>query len=201
MNGLPSKLLQRGLNVEYISLAWVSVACFVAILAGLMASSLALLAFGGDSIIDMISSWTVLSHLRRTEMTGGIDEENKTANRIKTILTFLLVPTIIIGIVYSYLRGIAAESSALGIGMVIGSVVIMPILAVEKNRIGSKGNLVQLSIDAMESWMCFFMSLALLGGLVMNYLWGIWWADYFAALIILVFIMSRALVSLQETKT
>ena len=201
MNGLPSKLLQRGLNVEYISLAWVSVACFVAVSAGVMASSLALLAFGGDSIIDMISSWTVLSHLRRTEKAGGIDEENKTANRIKTILTFLLVPTIIIGIVYSYLRGVAAEPSALGIGMVIGSVVIMPILAVEKNRIGSKGNLVQLSIDAMESWMCFFMSLALLGGLVMNYLWGIWWADYFAALIILVFIMSRALVSLQETKT
>ncbi len=53
-------LLRRGLTIEYISLVWMLVECLVALSAGFMASSLALLAFGGDSVIELISSWTVL---------------------------------------------------------------------------------------------------------------------------------------------
>jgi divalent metal cation (Fe/Co/Zn/Cd) transporter len=200
MGELQAKLLRRGLNVEYISLAWMAVECIVAISAGFMASSLALLAFGGDSIIEMISSWAVLSYLRRREATKGIVEENARAEWITTILLFLLVPTIGIGMVYSYLNGVVAESSVLGIGVAVGAVVIMPILAVEKKRIGSKGNLLPLSIDAIESWTCFFMSLALLGGLAANYLWKIWWVDYVAAMVILTFIMREALKALKEIR-
>ena len=187
------------MNVEYISIVWMFVECFIAIYAGLLASSMALLAFGGDGILDMISSWTVLSYLRRAERVKEIVEENKRADRVKTIFTFLLVPTIVIGVAYSYLSGVVVESSVLGIGMVAGAVVIIPILAVEKNRVGSKASLLPLSIDAVESWICFFMSLALLGGLAVNYLWRIWWADSLAALVILVFIMSRILVPLRKT--
>jgi divalent metal cation (Fe/Co/Zn/Cd) transporter len=194
-----SKLLRRGLTVEYISLAWMAVECSVAISAGFMASSLALLAFGGDSIVELISSWTVLSYLRRRAAKGIVDE-NERAEWITTILLFLLVPTIGIGMVYSYLNGVAAESSVLGIGVAVGAVVIMPILAVEKKRIGSKGNLLPLSIDAIESWTCFLMSLALLGGLSANYLWKIWWVDYVAAMVILAFIMSEALEALDEIR-
>jgi divalent metal cation (Fe/Co/Zn/Cd) transporter len=194
-----SKLLRRGLTVEYISLAWMAVECSVAISAGFMASSLALLAFGGDSIVELISSWTVLSYLRRRAAKGIVDE-NERAEWITTILLFLLVPTIGIGMVYSYLNGVAAESSVLGIGVAVGAVVIMPILAVEKKRIGSKGNLLPLSIDAIESWTCFLMSLALLGGLSANYLWKIWWVDYVAAMVILAFIMREALEALDEIR-
>jgi divalent metal cation (Fe/Co/Zn/Cd) transporter len=192
-------LLRRGLTVEYISLAWMAVECSVAISAGFMASSLALLAFGGDSIVELISSWTVLSYLRRRAAKGIVDE-NERAEWITTILLFLLVPTIGIGMVYSYLNGVAAESSVLGIGVAVGAVVIMPILAVEKKRIGSKGNLLPLSIDAIESWTCFLMSLALLGGLSANYLWKIWWVDYVAAMVILAFIMREALEALDEIR-
>lgn len=52
-----------------------------------------------------------------------------------------------------------------------------PVLAVEKKRIRSVGNLLPLSIDAIESCACFFMSLALLVGLLVNYLWRVWWVD------------------------
>jgi divalent metal cation (Fe/Co/Zn/Cd) transporter len=194
-----SKLLQRGLTVEYISLGWMAIECLVAISAGLMASSLALLAFGGDSIVEFISSWTVLSYLRQRTAKGIVDE-NERAEWITTILLFLLVPTIGIGMVYSYLNGVAAESSVLGIGVAVGAVVIMPVLAVEKKRIGSKGNFLPLSIDAIESWTCFFMSLTLLGGLLANYLWNIWWIDYVAAIVILTFIMREALEALEEIR-
>ena len=196
-----SNLLRRGLRIEYISLVWMLVECLVAISAGLMASSLALLAFGGDSVIELISSWTVLSYLRRMKNSTGNNEESGRAEWITTILLFLLIPTIAIGIIYSYFAAIAPESSVLGIGVAIAAVIGMPVLAVEKKRIGSAGNLLPLSIDAIESWTCFYMSLALLGGLLANYLWKIWWIDYVAAGVILVFVLREALEALEEIRS
>ena len=194
-------LLRRGLTIEYISLVWMIVECLVALSAGLLASSFALLAFGGDSVIELISSWTVLSYLRRMKTSGGDVEENHSTEWITTILLFLLIPTIGFGMIDSYLAGIVPESSVLGIGVAIAAVIGMPVLAVEKKRIGSAGNLLPLSIDAIESWTCFYMSLALLVGLLMNYLWKIWWVDYVAAAVILVFVLREALEALEEIRS
>src|SRR5208282_4807179 len=195
------RLLNRGLTIEYVSLVWMIVECSIAISAGLMASSLALLAFGGDSVIELISSWTVLSYLRQRRTSVENVEENNRAEWMTTILLFLLIPTIGFGMIYSYLAGIVPESSALGIGVAIAAVIGMPVLAVEKKRIGSAANLVPLSIDAIESWTCFYMSVALLGGLLMNYLWRIWWVDYVAAGVILMFVLREALEALEEIRS
>jgi divalent metal cation (Fe/Co/Zn/Cd) transporter len=194
-------LLRRGLTIEYISLVWMIVECLVAISAGFMASSLALLAFGGDSVIELISSWTVLSYLRRMKTSVGDVEENHSAEWITTILLFLLIPTIGFGMIDSYLAGIVPESSVLGIGVAIAAVIGMPLLAIEKKRIGSAGKLLPLSIDAIESWTCFYMSLALLVGLLVNYLWKIWWVDYVAAGVILIFVLREALEALEEIRS
>jgi divalent metal cation (Fe/Co/Zn/Cd) transporter len=175
-----------------------TVETLVALSVGFGASSLALLAFGGDSVIELISSWTVLVYLRRRDKTETV--QDKRAEWITTLLLFLLVPTIALGLIYNYFMGIRAESSVLGIGLAIGSIIIMPVLAVEKKRVGDKGNLLPLSIDAMESWTCFFMSIALLGGLLANYLWNFWWVDSAAACIILVFILREALEALEEVR-
>jgi len=177
------------------------VECSVALSAGLMASSFALLAFGGDSVIELISSWTVLSYLRRMKTSTASVEKNDRTEWITTILLFLLIPTIGFGMIYSYLTGIVPESSVLGIGVAIAAVIGMPVLAVEKKRIGSAGNLLPLSIDAIESWTCFYMSLALLGGLLVNYLWKSWWVDYVAACVILVFVFREALEALEEIRS
>ncbi len=193
-------LLRRGLTIEYISLVWMIVECLVALSAGFMASSLALLAFGGDSVIELISSWTVLSYLRRMRTSTGDVEENHSAEWITTILLFLLIPTIGFGMIDSYLAGIVPESSVLGIAVAVAAVIGMPVLAIEKKRIGSAGNLLPLSIDAIESWTCFYMSLALLVGLLVNYLWKIWWVDYVAAGVILVFVLREALEALEEIR-
>jgi len=193
-------LIRRGLTIEYISLAWMVVECLVALSAGFMASSLALLAFGGDSVIELISSWTVLSYLRRMKTSTGDIAENHSAEWITTILLFLLIPTISFGMIDSYLAGIVPESSVLGIAVAIAAVIGMPVLAIEKKRIGSAGNLLPLSIDAIESWTCFYMSLALLVGLLVNYLWRVWWVDYVAAGVILIFVLREALEALEEIR-
>ena len=198
MSEQQSELVRRGLRIEYLSLAWMAVETLVVLSAGFWASSLALLAFGGDSIIELISSWTVLTYLRRIETAQTVDEQK--AEWITTFLLFLLIPTIALGLIFSYLTGVRAEASVLGIGVAVGSVIIMPLLAIEKKRIGARGNLTPLSIDAVESWTCFFMSIALLGGLLANYVWNVWWVDSVAACIILVFILREAFEALEEVR-
>ena len=105
---------------------------------------------------------------------------------------------ITVGGVYSYLSGIEAESSLAGIAVALGAVVIMPILWVQKRRIGGEANCLPLSIDAVESATCFFMSVALLGGLLVNYFLDLPWIDYFATAIILAFVMKEAAESHRE---
>ena len=201
MSEQQSRLLDRGLTIEYISLVWMIVECLIAISAGFMASSLALLAFGGDSMIELISSWTVLSYLQRMKTSIESVEKNNRAEWITTILLFLLIPTIGFGIIYSYLARIVPEASPLGIAVAIAAVIGMPVLAVEKKRIGSAANLLPLSIDAIESWTCFFMSLALLGGVLVNYFWKIWWVDCVTAGVILAFVLREALEALEEVRS
>jgi divalent metal cation (Fe/Co/Zn/Cd) transporter len=192
------RLLLRGLVIEYVSLAWMIIESLVSISAGYAASSLALLAFGGDSIVELVSSLTVVTYLLRRARSKETDD--KRAEWITTLLLFLLIPLIAFGFIYSYVNGVEAESSLPGIAVAVGAVVIMPFLAIQKKKIGSKANLLPLTIDAAESWTCFFMSLALLGGLLANYLWKIWWLDYVAGAVILAFILKEALESLKEVK-
>jgi len=164
---------------------------------GLMAGSLALLAFGGDSVIELISGLAVLAYLRKDS--GG--EERHGSNRtaqITSALLFALIPTIGFGAIYSYLEGLRPEASPLGIAVSTGAVIIMPYLWLQKSRIGRETRSLPLSMDALESVTCFFMSIALLGGLVVEYLTGLWWVDYLATGVILAFVAREAIESYHE---
>ena len=102
------------------------------------------------------------------------------------------------GATYSYFVGIRPESSLLGIGVAVGAVLIMPVLWIQKRRIGRETNCVPLSVDAIESATCFLMSLALLGGLLLNYLFKIGWVDYLTTAIILGFVGKESLEAFRE---
>ena len=196
-----SKLLHRGLLVEYASLAWMTIESVVAIGAGLFSGSLALIAFGGDSFIELISSYTVAHYLRRIEKgEKGESERDEKVERITAFLLFALIPVIALGAAYSYLSGIQAEASPLGIAVAFGAVVIMPLLWYEKKRIGRATDCLPLTIDAIESVTCFLMSIALLASLLINYLWKIAWVDYVATLAILIFVGKEASESVSEMR-
>jgi divalent metal cation (Fe/Co/Zn/Cd) transporter len=172
------------------------------VVAGLIiAKSFALLAFGGDSVIELLSSFAVFGYLRNLSK-GRItsEAEAERTEKIATLLLILLVPVIGGGAVYSYFLGIKPEASLLGIGVAAGAVVIMPVLWIQKLRTGRRSNLVPLTIDAVESATCFFMSIALLGGLVVNYFLHITWADYVATAVILGFVVLEIRESLEEMK-
>jgi len=194
-----SLLIHRGLLFEYASLAWMTIEAIVSISAGLLAGSLALLAFGGDSVVELISSFAVASHLRKIESSSLFDcARDSAVERIATFLLFALIPVIGFGAVYSFQSGISAEASPVGIGIAAGAVVIMPVLWYEKRRIGRITSCLPLEIDAVESATCFLMSVALLASLLINYFWKVPWIDYVGTAIILAFVAREAFESLCE---
>jgi divalent metal cation (Fe/Co/Zn/Cd) transporter len=164
---------------------------------GLMAGSLALLAFGGDSVIEFISGLAVLVYLRR-DASGSRMNDRKRTGQVTSALLFSLIPIIGLGAVYSYLTGLRPEGSPVGIAIATGAIIIMPYLWLEKSKIGKETRSLPLSVDAIESITCFFMSVALLGGLAVEYFSGLWWVDYLATGVILAFVAKEALESYHE---
>ena len=183
--------IRTGIIVEYFSSAWMVVEASGSIVFGLLAGSLALLAFGGDSLIELISGLTVLVYLR-SDASDSEMHDSKRTGELTSALLFSLIPIIGLGAVYSYITGLRPEGSPVGIAVAMGAAVIMPYLWLQKSRIGRETRSLPLSMDAIESVTCFFMSVALLGGLVVEYLTGLWWVDYLAAAVILAFVAKEA---------
>lgn len=164
------KTILGGVKLESVSLGWMSVEVAGSIVAGLLAGSIALLAFCGDSVVEMISAGVVTMHIRREAV--GLGGPGRRTSLLAAALLFSLIPVIGVGAVYSYMAGIRPEGSLLGIAIAAGAVVIMPVLWAGKKRIGDERRYLPMKIDAVESATCFFMSLALLGGLLAEYLLG-----------------------------
>lgn len=175
-----------------------SIEAIGAIAAGVFSGSLALLAFGGDSIIELASSVAVLDHLRTESSGEGSDAKTGRTEEVTLLLLFLLIPLIGLGTAYAYFSGVEPEPSILGILIAIGALVIMPVLWYEKHRIGKKANCFPIEVDATESATCFLMSAALLVGLAANFLWRLWWFDYLATVFILFFLAREGVESLRN---
>lgn len=166
---------------------------------GLIAGSFALLAFGGDSLIELISGIAVLTGLRSDHSLRSANGEHiKKTEQFTSGLLFALIPVIGLGAIFSYTTGLEPEGSPVGIAIAIGAVIVMPYLYGQKKRIGRETRSLPLSIDAIESVTCLFMALALLGGLLAEYLLGLWWADYLATAVILAFVAREAVESYHE---
>lgn len=180
-----------------------SIEVVASVIAGLIVGkSLALLAFGGDSVVELISAYAVLNYLKKLGKGdfAYVDESEKT-EKFATLLLILLVPLITGGAVYSYYSGIKPEASPLGMAVALGAVIIMPVLWIRKKKIGLEGNILSLSIDAAESATCFFMAIAVLGSLLLNYFFHIVWADYLATALILGFVALEIRESLEEVNS
>jgi len=188
----------NGVRIEYLSSAWMTVEVLGSIGIGLIAGSFALLAFGGDSLIELISGLAVLGGLRRDSSRVGGVIDGKRTEQFTSLLLFALIPVIGLGAFYSYVTGLRPEGSPLGIAIAIGALIVMPYLYVQKKRIGRETRSLSLSMDAIESITCIFMATALLGGLLAEYFLGVWWADYLATGIILAFVAREAVESYHE---
>lgn len=188
--------IRTGIRVEYFSSAWMIVEVVGSIGFGLLAGSFALLAFGGDSLIELVSGFAVVTHLRKDVSSSEMNGRRTEA--LTSGLLFGLIPVISLGAVYSYVTGLRPEGSPLGIAIAIGAVIIMPYLWFEKKKIGRETRSLPLTMDAIESVTCLFMAVALLGGLLAEFFLGLWWVDYVATAVILGFVAREAIESYHE---
>src|SRR6266705_1515418 len=189
----------NGIRIEYLSSGWMTVEVLGSIGLGLIAGSFALLAFGGDSLIELISGLAVLRGLRGdSSRSSGNATDSRRTEQFTSLLLFSLIPVIGLGAVYSYITGLKPDGSQLGIAIAIGALIVMPYLYIQKKRIGRETRSPSLSMDAIESITCIFMAAALLGGLLAEYFLGFWWADYLATGVILSFVAREAVESYHE---
>ena len=152
----------------------------VAIAAGAIAGSAALLGFGLDSVIEVSSALAVAWQF------AGRDPEarEKVALRIIAFSFFGLAAFVSYDAVTSLIAGHAADHSGLGIGIAVLSLLVMPAASWIQRRTGNELGSHSAVADSKQTLLCTYMSAALLIGLLANSAWGWWWADSAAALVI-----------------
>ena len=146
------------------------------------ARSPALLAFGGDSAIELFSAVVVLWRFRSSDAHEDVE---KRAARVAGALLFVLAAYVAITSVVSLLGYSEPKPTFLGIAILVAAAAVMPWLAREKRRLSGTTGSAALRADAAQSALCAYLSLIALAGLAINSIWHIKWADPIAALAIL----------------
>jgi len=201
-----SALLGRGMTLEYFTIGYNAIEAVVAVGAGVMAGSIALVGFGLDSVIEIAAGTTLLWRLRREAKIGAaISEDDHSSLERRALLIigltfFALSAYIAIEAGYKLLVGGGAEESTTGIVLAAASLVIMPVLALLKQRTARGLRSKALAADAMETWVCSYLSLVLLAGLGLNAAFGWGWADPVAALAMLPLVLREGWEALEEAR-
>ncbi|HEY2121910.1 MAG TPA: cation transporter [Candidatus Acidoferrum sp.] len=172
--------------VQAITIVWMIVEAGVSLMAAWNARSPALLAFGGDSLVELFSASIVFWRFT-TRTTQELAE--RTAAKIAGALLFVLGAFVVAGSLRALLGYNQPGSSRLGIGVLIAAIVIMPWLAREKRRLSAVTASAALRADAAQSNLCAYLAMIALGGLAANAIWHIGWADPIAALAVMPFIV------------
>jgi len=171
--------IRRIRRIQAITVAWMSAEAVVSLSAAWMAHSPALLAFGGDSAIELGSAVVVYWRFR-SKWSGERTEQ--LAARITGGLLFALAACVALIATLALVGRRGVRPSYLGIVVLIVAAIAMPVLARQKRQLSALTASAALRADAAESALCGYLSIIALAGLVVNALWGIAWADPMAAL-------------------
>lgn len=174
--------IHRVRRVQAITVAWMSAEASVSLLAAWRARSSALLAFGGDSTIELFSAVVVLWRFRAT---AAPENAERRAARVAGILLFALAIFVAVTSGASLLGYSEPQPTFLGIGILVAAAVVMPGLAKEKRRLSGATGSAALRADAAQSALCAYLSLIALVGLAIDAIWRVKWADPLAALAII----------------
>jgi divalent metal cation (Fe/Co/Zn/Cd) transporter len=184
--------VRTGVRLEVFTVAWMAVEAVLAIGAGVAARSVLLTAFGFDSVIELLSGVTLLWWLSaeaRGASTAHIEGMERRATRISAVLLVLLCAYLVFTGIGGLVLRLHPEGSVLGVSVSAAAVVVMPFLAWRKRRVNATLDSPALRADIAETLTCAYMAAATLAGTALNLLAGWWWAEYLAALALLVFVV------------
>lgn len=181
---------KRALFLSWVTVGYNIIEGLVSILFGLAAGSIALISFGLDSFIESLSGSVMIWRFSQTKLTEEQEEAvEKKAARYVAYTFFILAAYIAFQAIKDLILMQAPEKSLPGIIIAIVSIIVMPMLFLAKRRTGKKILSKSLIADSKQTLVCVFLSVALLIGLTLNYLFGLWWADPVASLVIVVFVI------------
>jgi divalent metal cation (Fe/Co/Zn/Cd) transporter len=173
-------------RIQTITICWMIVEATASLAAAWMARSPALLAFGGDSAIELLSAILVLWRFRAH---AAQEQSENLAARVAGVLLFMLAAYVGVASVMTLSGHSEPKTTYLGIAILIAAAAIMPWLAKEKRRLSAITGSAALRADAAESALCGYLSLVALVGLGSNAIWHLRWADPIAALVIVPLIL------------
>lgn len=182
--------LARGRRLEYFTLGWNVLEAVVAIGAGWLAGSVALVGFGVDSLIECTSGAVLLWRLASAEQE---ERRERIAAKLVGVSLFLLAAYVCFEALKSLLEGDPPEASIAGIVLSAASLIVMPLLARAKRRVAADLESRAMKADSRQTDICAYLSAVLLGGLALNALFGWWWADPVAALVMVPIIAREGL--------
>ena len=182
MAGDTALLRRRAGRLARFTIAYNAAEGVVAVLAGAAAGSVALVSFGLDSAVEVLSAVAVSWQLAG----GGVRAEERERRTLRLIAVAFLALAAYVG--YDSVRALVGGSdpdpSPVGIGLAVASLVVMPVLATAKRRTGRALGSVTVVADSTQTMLCIYLSAVLLGGLVLDAAFGWGWADPLAGLVI-----------------
>ena len=186
--------IRRAFRLEYLTLAWMTVEAAVGIGAGIAAGSLALIAFGADSLIELASAgvlvWRLTVELRHGQHFA--ESAERLAARIGGALLATLALYVVASAGFKLWLGRGAEFSAVGLALTVVAIPLMYWLARHKLRLAEALGSRALRTDAVESITCGWLAFVVVGALIAQALIGAWWIDPVASLAIVWFLVREA---------
>ncbi len=174
---------QRGKRLEYFTIVWNSLEGIVAVVAGILAGSISLVGFGVDSFIEVVSGAALLWRLSVDAEKHLRDRSEQVTLRIVGACFLALAAYVGYEAATNLIDKKASKQSLPGIIIACLSLVVMPLLSHAKRRVGALLESAAMNADAKQTEFCTYLSVILLGGLLLNAVSDLWWADPVAALI------------------
>jgi divalent metal cation (Fe/Co/Zn/Cd) transporter len=176
------ELARRVRVLSWLSLGWMTVEGVVAIAAGIVASSIALVGFGLDSGIEGVASVIIIWRFTGDRMFSHVAEQR--AQKLVAIQFFLLAPYVAFESVRALIGAEHPAVSWVGIGLAVGSVIFMPMLGIAKERLADQLGSAATKGEGRQNMLCAYLAGALLVGLLGNAMLGAWWLDPAVGLLI-----------------
>jgi divalent metal cation (Fe/Co/Zn/Cd) transporter len=173
---------RRARLLSWFSLVWMTIEGVVGVVTGILAGSIALQAFGISSAVEGLASVIVIWRFTGSRTLSGTSE--RVAQKAVAISFWLLVPYVAAEALYKLLVNAEAETSFVGIGLTISSLILMPLLGRAKLKLGSRLDSAATAGEGTQNILCAYLAGAVLLGLLGNTLLGLWWLDPIAALVV-----------------